>query len=129
MESFMSQETIYIKEISGLEKDTVRFEEKRWSTDKNLKQNQQEIFNINRTILTDSNEIEKSQQKIDFIHQKITEKKIANDNYDAENKKLTKQLESEMAKGARLETKRKYNKDYLSYSRRQCVCRQTNASR
>ncbi len=73
IEKIMSRETVEIKEISSLEKELITLEEKRWKIDKELKLNQQRIFDFNNNILSKKNEIEKSRQRKGFTGQKINE--------------------------------------------------------
>lgn len=73
IEKIMSRETVEIKEISSLEKELIALEEKRWKIDKELKLNQQRIFDFNNNILSKKNEIEKSKQRKGFTGQKIIE--------------------------------------------------------
>ncbi len=98
IEKIINQETIYIKDISNLEKEDIHLEEKMWLIDKNLKQCQQEIYEVNRKILADKNEIEKSGQKTEFNKQKIQEKKQANIDIKVETEQVGNLLKSEIQK-------------------------------
>jgi chromosome segregation protein len=73
IEKLMSHETVDVKEISAIEKDLLTLEEKRWRVDKELKQNQQEIFDFNNKILSKKNETDKSKQRKEFMEQKTIE--------------------------------------------------------
>ncbi len=77
IEKLMNQETVAVKEISGIEKELLAREEKRWLVDKELKQNQQGIYNYNKDILSAKNAIDSARQRKGFMEQKIVELKDA----------------------------------------------------
>jgi chromosome segregation protein len=60
IEKLINHEGFSAKEISDIEKKVLGLEEKRWLVDKDLKQNQQEIFDYNKRILSGKNEIGQS---------------------------------------------------------------------
>jgi chromosome segregation protein len=92
IEKLISQETIRVQEINALEKDLMKLEENRWLIDKELKQNQQQIFDFNRKILSGKNEIERSRQNRGFKNQKIGDIK----NTSAANQKEIQDLEKQI---------------------------------
>lgn len=92
IEKLMGRETVEIKEISEIEKDLLALEEKRWRIDKELKQNQQSIFDFNNKILSKKNEIEKSKQSKGFMEQKT----IDISRSIAESKKETADIENQI---------------------------------
>ena len=73
IEKLIDYETGVIKEIAAIEKSVLALEEKRWSLDKELKQNQQRIFDYNNKILTAKNEMVRSKENRNFKSQKIDE--------------------------------------------------------
>ena len=73
IEKLIDYETGVIKEIAALEKSVLELEEKRWNIDKDLKQNQQKIFDYNNKILSAKNEIARSKENRNFKSQKIDE--------------------------------------------------------
>jgi chromosome segregation protein len=73
IEKVINHETTMVKEITALEKSVLQLEEKRWLLDKDLKQNQQKIFDHNKTILSAKSEIDQSKQGRGFKNQKIVE--------------------------------------------------------
>jgi chromosome segregation protein len=70
---FMNGETALVKEIADFDKGLLELETKRWNFDQSLKNNQQRIFDHNNAILNGSKEIEKSQQRQEFLKQRILE--------------------------------------------------------
>ncbi len=70
---FMNGETALIKEIGECDKSMLELESKRWTLDQGLKNNQQFIFDHNNKLLEGSKEIEKTQQRQEFIRQKMAE--------------------------------------------------------
>ncbi len=73
IEKLMSRETIEAKDISVIEKELITLEEKRWLIDKDLKLNQQGIYDYNNRIMSANNTIQSSKQRKGFIEQKIKE--------------------------------------------------------
>ncbi|MBN2399895.1 MAG: chromosome segregation protein SMC [Candidatus Aminicenantes bacterium] len=70
---FLNGEAALVKEIAAFDKNLLDLETKRWNLDQNLKKNQQLIFDHNNAMLNGSKEIEKSQQRQDFLKQRIEE--------------------------------------------------------
>jgi chromosome segregation protein len=70
---FMNGEAALVKEIADFDKGLLDLETKRWSLDHSLKQNQQLIFDHNNAMLNGSKEIEKCQQRQEFLKQRIGE--------------------------------------------------------
>jgi chromosome segregation protein len=77
IETIMNHEAIAAKEIAELEKQLLKLEEERWLKDKELKKNQQDIFDYNKQILSAKNEIERSRQSRNFKNQRAGEIKTA----------------------------------------------------
>ncbi|MCP5107531.1 MAG: chromosome segregation protein SMC [bacterium] len=77
IEKLINHETVAVREIAELEKSVMRLEEKRWLIDKELKQNQQKIFDYNKKVISSGNEIDRSKQTRGFKSQKIGEIKHA----------------------------------------------------
>jgi chromosome segregation protein len=73
IETLINQEAFLVKDISDLEKELLKLEERRWLVDKDLKQNQQQIFDYNKKILSGKGEIERSRQGRSFKNQKIAD--------------------------------------------------------
>ena len=69
----MNGEAALVKEIADFDKNLLDLETKRWNLDHSLKNNQQLIFDHNNAILNGSKEIEKSQQRQEFLKQRIVE--------------------------------------------------------
>lgn len=80
IEKLINHEATYSKDISQLEKDLMRLEEKRWLVDKDLKQNQQGIFDQNKQIMARKSEIDRSKQSRNFKNQKSTDLERAIEN-------------------------------------------------
>ena len=80
IEKLLNHEALYAKDINGLEKTLMRLEEKRWLVDKDLKQNQQKIFDQNKEILARKGEIDRSKQSRNFKNQKAGDLKRAIEN-------------------------------------------------
>lgn len=80
IEKLINHEAIYAKDISLLEKDLMRLEEKRWLVDKDLKQNQQNIFDQNKQVMARKSEIDRSRQSRSFKNQKSGDLKRAIEN-------------------------------------------------
>lgn len=85
IEKLINHETTMVMEINALEKNVMQLEEKRWLLDKDLKQNQQKIFDFNKKILSAKSEVDRSKQGRGFKSQKIGEIKQAmiNDKKDS----------------------------------------------
>jgi chromosome segregation protein len=88
---FMNGEAALVKEISDYDKGLLEFESKRWNLDQSLKNNQQFIFERNNKLLEGSNEIDKTQQRQEFIKQKIAELDRSITESEAEIKEIDKQ--------------------------------------
>lgn len=73
MEKLLDQEAVMVKENAAFEKELMSKEESRWRLDRDLKENQKTIFEINRQIMSHKNEIDKLNQRHGFISQKIAE--------------------------------------------------------
>ncbi len=107
IEKHINQETIIAKEINSLEKDLLKKEEQRWLTDKDLKQNQQQIFEFNKKILSGKSEIERSKQSRTFKNQRIGD---INNSIEADKKEildLEKQIQTTGKSIEELESKLK----------------------
>jgi chromosome segregation protein len=97
---FMNGEAALVKEIGDFDKNLLDLETKRWNLDSSLKNNQQLIFDHNNAILNGSKEIEKSQQRQEFLKQRIVELQKLITESQAEIKEIGKQdktLAAEMA--------------------------------
>ncbi len=94
IEKLINYETGVIKEIAALEKSVLRLEEKRWGIDKDLKQNQQKIFDYNNKVLSAKNEIARSKENRNFKSQKIDEIRRAVTTNKQEITDIIKQLET-----------------------------------
>jgi chromosome segregation protein len=68
---FLNGEAALVKEIADFDKNLLDLETKRWNLDISLKNNQQLVFDHNNAILNGSKEIEKSQQRQEFLKQRI----------------------------------------------------------
>jgi chromosome segregation protein len=94
IEKLINHEAIFAKEINALEKDLLKLEEQRWLIDKDLKQNQQQIFDFNKKILSGKSEMERSRQERSFKNQKIGDIKNSIESNKKEIADLEKQIES-----------------------------------
>lgn len=94
IEKLLNHETTMVMEINALEKSVMQLEEKRWLLDKDLKQNQQKIFDFNKKILSAKGEMDRSKQSRGFKSQKIGELKQAMVNDQKEIADSMKQLET-----------------------------------
>ena len=88
---FLNGETALIKEIGECDKSMLELESKRWNLDQGLKNNQQFIFDHNNKLLEGSKEIEKTQQRQEFIHQKMAEL----DQFSAESEAEIKEIDQQ----------------------------------
>jgi chromosome segregation protein len=70
---FMNGESALVKEIGDFDKGLLELESQRWNLDQSLKNNQQFIFDHNNKLLEGSKEVEKTQQRQEFIKQKMAE--------------------------------------------------------
>lgn len=68
---FLNGEAAMVKEIADFDKSLLDLETKRWNLDHSLKNNQQLVFDHNNAILNGSKEIEKFQQRQEFLKQRI----------------------------------------------------------
>jgi len=93
IEKIMNQETLFVSDIAAYEKGLLTLEEKRWLLDKELKQNQQKIFDFNKRIISAKNEIDRGRQRKGFIEQKIKETKQTIASNKQEIGEVDKQLE------------------------------------
>ena len=75
IEKLMNQETVWVKQNAGLEKESIHLEERRWQLDQDLKNHQKRIFDINQGLLSNQKEIEKIKQRNEFIQGRIKELK------------------------------------------------------
>ncbi len=107
IEKLINHETTMVMEINALEKSVMQLEEKRWLLDKDLKQNQQKIFDFNKKILSAKSEVDRSKQGRGFKSQKIGEIKQAMINDKKESADAGKQLETTTNYIAGLELKLK----------------------
>ena len=88
---FMNGEAAMIKEIGDFDHALLELEGKRWNLDQSLKSNQQFIFDHNNKLLEGSKEVEKTQQRQEFIKQKIAELDRTSAEGEAEIKEIEKQ--------------------------------------
>ncbi len=88
---FMNGEAAMIKEIGDFDHALLELEGKRWNLDQSLKNNQQFIFDHNNKLLEGSKEVEKTQQRQEFIKQKMAELDRASAEGEAEIKEIEKQ--------------------------------------
>lgn len=107
IEKLINHETTMVMEINAVEKSVMQLEEKRWLLDKDLKQNQQKIFDFNKKILSAKSEVDRSRQGRGFKSQKIAEIKQAIINDKKESADAGKQLETTTNHIAELELKLK----------------------
>lgn len=107
IEKLINHETTMVMEINALEKNVMQLEEKRWLLDKDLKQNQQKIFDFNKKILSAKSEVDRSKQGRGFKSQKIGEIKQAMINDKKEGADAGKQLENTIHYITELEAKLK----------------------
>ncbi len=75
IEKIMSRETVEVKEISFIEKESIALEEKRWRVDKELKLDQQNIYDFHKKILAINSETDRARQRKEFMEQKTVEVK------------------------------------------------------
>jgi len=94
IEKLLNHETLTARELSSLEKNLLKLEEKRWIIDKDLKQNQQNIFDFNKQILSRKNEIDRSKQNRNFKNQKINDLKQSTETNKKEISNLEKQIQT-----------------------------------
>lgn len=73
IEKLIDHETVASHEITALEKELLKYEEDRWLLDKELKKNQQEIYDFNKKILAAKNEIDRSKQSRTYKNQRKAE--------------------------------------------------------
>ncbi|HLP59271.1 MAG TPA: AAA family ATPase, partial [Candidatus Deferrimicrobium sp.] len=107
IEKLINHETTMVMEINAFEKSVMQLEEKRWLLDKDLKQNQQKIFDFNKKILSAKNEVDRSKQGRGFKSQKMGEIKQAMINDKKEIADTVKQLETTTGYIKELEVKLK----------------------
>ncbi len=97
---FLNGESALVKEIADFDKELLDLETGRWNLDHSLKNNQQIIFDCNNHLLEGSKEIEKSQQRQEFLKQRTIELQKLITESQAEIKEIGKQdqsLAAEMA--------------------------------
>jgi chromosome segregation protein len=97
---FLNGEAALAKEIADFDKNLLDLETKRWNLDRSLKNNQQLVFDHNNAILNGSKEIEKFQQRQEFLKQRILELQKLITESQADIKEIGKQdktLAAEMA--------------------------------
>ncbi|MCK4888952.1 MAG: AAA family ATPase, partial [Candidatus Aminicenantes bacterium] len=73
VEKYLSLEMVLTRELSGIEKEYSGNESKKWTLDKTLKENQKALYELNQEIQSKKSEVEKLNQRKDFIVQKIEE--------------------------------------------------------
>lgn len=88
---FMNGESAIIKEIGDFDHGLLELEGKRWNLDQSLKNNQQFIFDHNNKLLEGSKEVEKTQQRQEFIRQRMAELDRTSAEGEAEIKEIEKQ--------------------------------------
>lgn len=97
---YLNGEAALVKEIADFDKSLLDLETKRWNLDHSLKNNQQLIFDCNNHLLEGSKEIEKSQQRQEFLKQRMVELQKMIGESQAEIKEIGKQdktMAAEMA--------------------------------
>jgi chromosome segregation protein len=94
IEKIINHETIAAKDIILLEKHLMKLEEERWLIDKDLKNNQQEIFDYNKKILSAKNEKDRSRQSREYKNQRSNEIKQTIDTDKKEIIELDKQTQT-----------------------------------
>ncbi|MBN2345349.1 MAG: chromosome segregation protein SMC [Candidatus Aminicenantes bacterium] len=70
---FLNGEAALVKEIGDFEKSLLELEARRWELEQSSKRNQQHVFDHNNKLLDGSKEIEKTQQRQEFLKQRIGE--------------------------------------------------------
>jgi chromosome segregation protein len=90
---FLNGETALVKEIGDCDKGMLELENKRWNLEQGLKHNQQFIFDHNNKLLEGSKEVEKTQQRQEFIRQKMAEL----DQFTAESEAEIKEIDQQEA--------------------------------
>ncbi len=70
---FINGETAQTREMGELDKGLLEMESRRWALEQGIKNHQQFIFDHNNKLLDGSKEIEKNQQRQEFLRQKIAE--------------------------------------------------------
>jgi chromosome segregation protein len=119
IEQLINQESVLVKDISDLEKRSMKLEEQRWLIDKDLKQNQQNVFDYNKKVLSCKNEMERSRQGRSFKNQKAGDLKRTIENNKKEIANIDKQSQDTSANTKNLELKlNKENSDYESLAYR-----------
>ncbi len=88
---FINGETALVREINDFDRQMLELENRRWALEQGIKSNQQFIFDHNNKLLDGSKEIEKTQQRQEFIRQKIGEL----DRFSAESAAEIKESESQ----------------------------------
>jgi len=94
IENMINHESLESIEINSIEKELLKLEEKRWLIDKDLKQNQQVIFDFNKKIMAGKGEIDSSKQGRNFKSQKVGDLKKAIDTGKNDIVNIDKQTES-----------------------------------
>ncbi|MCP5054784.1 MAG: chromosome segregation protein SMC [bacterium] len=94
IEKLLNHESIASGDINALEKILLKLEEDRWLIDKDLKKNQQEIFDFNKKVLSGKNEIGQSRQSRNFKNQRSNEIKRSIQSDKKEIIELEKQREA-----------------------------------
>jgi chromosome segregation protein len=88
---FLNGETALVKEIGDCDKGMLELESRRWNLEQGLKHNQQFIFDHNNKLLEGSKEVEKTQQRQEFIRQKMAELDQFTTESEAEIKEIDQQ--------------------------------------
>jgi chromosome segregation protein len=105
IEKLINHETVAVKEITTLEKDLLKLEEKRWLVDKDLKQNQQQIYDYNKKIISSKSEIDQSRQGRSFKNQKVADLKQGIETNKKEIINIEKQMQTTGSKVKELQVK------------------------
>lgn len=100
---FLNGEAALVKEITDFDRNLLDLEAKRWKLDRSLKDSQQFIFDRNNHLLEGSKEIEKSQQRQEFLKQRMLELQKLVAESQAEIKEIDKQDKTMAAEMAELD--------------------------
>ncbi len=73
IEQLLNREAGLAKEINDGEGRLLGLEQQRWNLDLDLKKGQQSLYEVHNLILAGNKEIEKSQQRLEFLRQRVRE--------------------------------------------------------
>ncbi len=101
VEKYLNREMILAKDLALLEKEYSGNESKKWELDRNLKENQKNLFELNHSLLSSKSEVEKLKQREEFIVHRIDgnkkfieESKLRIRNREKEIEKLSTEIKS-----------------------------------